>query len=202
MSAEVQYAVDKTVDCQGLSCPMPIVKTKRAIDEIHPGKVLEVIATDPGSVVDIQSFADRTGHEYLGTVQNGKTYKHYIRRATAKQSHEEKRHPHTVSHDALFAKVSDLPLIVDVREHAEYASGHIPGATSIPLGQIKDAIPQLRKLSEREIFVVCHSGNRSDTACQILHEHGFQRVFNVLGGMQKWQGPVVAHGNGASSQAQ
>lgn len=195
MNVDAMQDVDKTVDCQGLSCPMPIVKTKRAIDEIRPGQLLEVIATDPGSVADIQSFADRTGHNYLGTVEDRGRFKHYIRRAAADESREEKKHPYTVSHHHLYGKLSDVPVILDVRELHEHAQGHIPGALCIPLGQIKDAIPDLEVLREREVYVVCQSGNRSDTACQILHEHGFRRVFNVVGGMQAWEGPVMVRAN-------
>lgn len=75
-----QYEVNKTVDCQGLSCPLPVVRAKKAIDEISVGDVLEVLATDPGSVKDVPGWARRVGHDFLETVQVGKVYRHYIRK--------------------------------------------------------------------------------------------------------------------------
>jgi TusA-related sulfurtransferase len=76
-----QYDVHRTVDCKGLSCPLPVVKAKKAIDEIPAGEVLEVLATDPGSVKDVPGWARRVGHDFLETVQDGKVYRHYIRKA-------------------------------------------------------------------------------------------------------------------------
>ena len=57
---------DETLDCRGLSCPMPILKTKKAIGKMKTGQILEVFSTDPGTKNDLPSFAKRTGHEYLG----------------------------------------------------------------------------------------------------------------------------------------
>ena len=190
MNIDFLQEANKTVDCQGLSCPMPIVKTKRAITEIHPGQVLEVLATDPGSVADVQSWSRRTGHEYLGTVEDGPTFKHYIRRAALEQTEPDKKHPLTASHETLLAAMEQDVQLLDVREPLEYAAGHIPSAVSVPLGQIKNWITEHQHLAQQKIFVVCHSGNRSDTACKILHEHGFHRVFNVVEGMRKWTGPI------------
>ncbi|KPC97477.1 Sulfurtransferase TusA [Geobacillus sp. BCO2] len=53
--------VDMTVDAKGLSCPMPIVRTKKAINELQPGQVLEVQATDKGSKADIKAWAEAQG---------------------------------------------------------------------------------------------------------------------------------------------
>lgn len=76
-----QYTPNKTIDCQGLSCPLPVVRAKKAIDEIAVGEVLEVLATDPGSVKDVPGWARRVGHVFLETIHDGKVYKHYIRKA-------------------------------------------------------------------------------------------------------------------------
>jgi tRNA 2-thiouridine synthesizing protein A len=54
-----------TVDARGLNCPLPILRTRKAISGIDTGEVLEVIATDPGSVNDMTSFCSQTGHELL-----------------------------------------------------------------------------------------------------------------------------------------
>jgi TusA-related sulfurtransferase len=65
--------VDQVLDCTGLACPMPILKTKKAIDALQAGQVLQMTATDPGSVSDIHAWTRKTGHRLLGSeVQNGK----------------------------------------------------------------------------------------------------------------------------------
>ena len=57
---------DETLDCRGLSCPMPVLKTKKAMGKMNSGQVLEVLGTDPGTRNDMPAFAKRGGHEYLG----------------------------------------------------------------------------------------------------------------------------------------
>ena len=53
------------LDARGLNCPLPVLKTKKAIKGLKSGDVLKVIATDPGSVADMAAFSRRTGHEIL-----------------------------------------------------------------------------------------------------------------------------------------
>ncbi len=65
---------DKEFDASGLSCPLPIVKTKKALVDMESGQVLKVIATDCGAVKDMQAFADQTGHKLLSTVEEGGKY--------------------------------------------------------------------------------------------------------------------------------
>ncbi len=77
--------VTETLDATAMNCPMPVVKTKQASDELEAGDVLEVLATDPGSVSDIEGWADATGGVELldqtETENGGETvYKHYVRR--------------------------------------------------------------------------------------------------------------------------
>ena len=57
---------DHTLDAKGLSCPMPMLRTKKEIDKIDSGQVLEVLGTDPGSRNDLPGWCERAGHEYLG----------------------------------------------------------------------------------------------------------------------------------------
>lgn len=83
MSSE--YESTETLDVKGKNCPMPVIKTKQAIDDVKPGGVLEVIATDPGSMSDIEGWANSTSNaELLDQVESetdGETsYHHYIRR--------------------------------------------------------------------------------------------------------------------------
>ncbi len=64
---------DKEFDASGLACPMPIVKTKKSLADMASGQVLRVIATDPGSVCDMQAFAEQTGNTLLSsTTENSK----------------------------------------------------------------------------------------------------------------------------------
>ena len=79
MSAEFDIA--ETLDVKGASCPMPVVKTKSAIDDLDAGAVLEVLATDPGSMSDIDGWADGTdGVELLSQEKGDDVYKHYVRK--------------------------------------------------------------------------------------------------------------------------
>jgi rhodanese-related sulfurtransferase/TusA-related sulfurtransferase len=169
---------------------MPIVRTKKAMEELAPGQVLEVLATDPGSVADVKSWANRTGQQFIGTVQEGDVYKHYIRKSDPAEQKPESKHPDVVSNEELLQKLGQSPVVLDVREPMEYAFGHIPGAKSVPLGQLEEAISELRHLANEEVYVVCRTGNRSDVACQILTEKGFSKVKNVVPGMSEWSGPI------------
>ena len=54
--------IHKELDARGLTCPLPILKAKKALSDMHSGEVLKVLATDPGSVRDFQAFARQTGH--------------------------------------------------------------------------------------------------------------------------------------------
>lgn len=184
------YTVNKTLDCKGLACPMPIVRTKKAIEEIASGEVLEVVATDPGSVADVKSWASRTGHQFLGTIEEEKIFKHYIRKADPNEVKPEKKHPHVVSNEELVKKLEEKPLILDVRESMEYAFGHIPGAKLVPLGKLEESLGELETYRGTTIYVVCRTGSRSDVACQILNEKGFTSVINVVPGMSEWNGPI------------
>lgn len=71
---------DETLDCSGLACPMPILKTKKAIDALQVGQVLKMIATDPGSSSDMNAWSQKTGHELLETEQDGNKFIFYIKK--------------------------------------------------------------------------------------------------------------------------
>jgi TusA-related sulfurtransferase len=73
------FDITETLDVKGASCPMPVVKTKSAIDELAEGEVLEVLATDAGSMSDIDGWAQGTnGVELLDQVEDGDVYRHYV----------------------------------------------------------------------------------------------------------------------------
>jgi tRNA 2-thiouridine synthesizing protein A len=69
-----------TLDTSGLNCPLPILKTKKAINILAAGDMLQVIATDPGSVKDISSFCQQTGHELVETSESGGKFNFLIRK--------------------------------------------------------------------------------------------------------------------------
>lgn len=71
---------DVSIDCLGLFCPMPIVKTAEKIKEIDTGKVLEVISDDEGIVDDMPNWCKMTGHEFLGIEQNEDEFKAYVKK--------------------------------------------------------------------------------------------------------------------------
>jgi tRNA 2-thiouridine synthesizing protein A len=68
------------VDARGLSCPMPIVKTAQAIRTANPGELLELVATDPGSVKDVAAWCRTTGNELVEQSVTGGDYRFVIRR--------------------------------------------------------------------------------------------------------------------------
>ncbi len=73
--------MSKTVlDVKGLACPLPILRAKKAIKDLVPGAVLEVLATDPGSVKDFDAFCRQTGHQLLGHTESGGVYTFEIRK--------------------------------------------------------------------------------------------------------------------------
>lgn len=76
--------INKELDARGLTCPLPILKAKKALSDMHSGEVLKVLATDPGSVRDFQAFARQTGNDLVDqqTRLNGEQeeYAHFLRR--------------------------------------------------------------------------------------------------------------------------
>jgi tRNA 2-thiouridine synthesizing protein A len=72
---------DKEFDASGLACPLPIVKTKKALSDMASGQVLRVIATDPGSVGDMAAFAEQTGNQLLEQGREEKKYVFFLKKA-------------------------------------------------------------------------------------------------------------------------
>ncbi len=183
----VNIKVDLSVDAQGLSCPMPIVKVKKGMASILLGQVLELLATDKGSLADIKAWAEGTGHQYLGSIEEEGVFKHYLRKASSEVV-TEKSYPFIASNEELMKKLENHEdiQILDVREEAEYAFAHIPGAISLPFGDLEKSLSKISK--DKEIYVICRTGRRSDLASQKLSDHGFQHVINVIPGMSNWSG--------------
>jgi tRNA 2-thiouridine synthesizing protein A len=72
---------DKEFDASGLACPLPIVKTKKSLNGMQPGQVLRVIATDPGSVCDMEAFAEQTGNTLLSSGTENNKYVFFLKKA-------------------------------------------------------------------------------------------------------------------------
>ncbi|GLR26187.1 sulfurtransferase TusA family protein [Limnobacter litoralis] len=71
---------DKEVNACGLNCPLPILRTKKALADMQSGQVLKVLATDPGSARDFQLFAKQTGNELLQLTEEQGTFTFFMKR--------------------------------------------------------------------------------------------------------------------------
>ena len=71
---------DRELDVKGLNCPLPILRTKKALSEMSAGEVLHVLATDPGAVKDFEAFARQTGNELLSRSETDKVFAFFLRR--------------------------------------------------------------------------------------------------------------------------
>lgn len=78
-------------------------------------------------------------------------------------------------------------LVLDVRSVAEFAAGHIPEARNLPAEKLAERIGELEKFKERPIIVNCQSGARAGDACATLRKLGFEKVYNLAGGVGAWQ---------------
>ena len=71
---------DRQIDCTGLFCPMPIVKTREAMTLMRAGEILEMLSDDPASDPDMRSWAQNTGNELLEVTRDGAVYRFVIRK--------------------------------------------------------------------------------------------------------------------------
>ena len=77
--------------------------------------------------------------------------------------------------------------VVDERLDKEYKEGHIGNAVNIPLGALESRLRELDKYKDKGIICNCRSGQRSMQACKILRRHGFEKVYNLSGGVMAWE---------------
>lgn len=71
---------DFEVDARGLACPLPILRTKKALTTLSSGQVLRILTTDPGTVKDFEAFSRQTGNELLGHEQKDKEFEFFMKR--------------------------------------------------------------------------------------------------------------------------
>jgi tRNA 2-thiouridine synthesizing protein A len=84
MTASTTTTTSSTLDVQGLSCPLPVLKANKALRGMAPGATLTVLATDPAAVKDFAAFSEETGHELLSTVaEGGGVFRFVLRRRGA-----------------------------------------------------------------------------------------------------------------------
>ena len=72
--------IDVTADCRKMSCPMPIVTIKKKMKDMTVGQIIEMVATDPGSLPDVKGWVNQTGNELIHHEQIDKEYFFYIRK--------------------------------------------------------------------------------------------------------------------------
>ena len=78
-------------------------------------------------------------------------------------------------------------VLLDVRDAAEYAAGHLPNSRHIPIGEMDKRLKELDKFKQRPVVVICRSGNRAASACAVLKKNGFAEAFALKGGVLGWQ---------------
>ena len=71
---------DKQIDTRGLNCPLPILRTKKALSDVQSGQVLKIVATDPGSVKDFETFSKQTGHALLSHAEADGEFTFFIKK--------------------------------------------------------------------------------------------------------------------------
>ncbi len=76
----MEQTIDHVLDAKGLNCPLPILKAKKALNQVPSGGILQVLATDPGSVADFEAFCRQTGNELLESKTEGDGFVFLIRR--------------------------------------------------------------------------------------------------------------------------
>lgn len=178
---------ENVLDAKGLACPMPIVKTKKAMKNLESGEVLEIQATDKGSTADLQAWAKSSGHEYIGTEAEGEVLRHFLRKDAVGSTEASVAIPE-ITLDAFKAKFEngEALTILDVREQEEFEEAHLRGAIHIPLGEVENRMNELQP--QDEIYIICHSGRRSEIAGQMMAKKGFGKLLNVVPGMRDWTG--------------
>ena len=71
---------DRELDVKGLNCPLPILRTKKALSEMSSGQILRVLATDPGSLKDFPAFAKQTGNELVKQQEENRVFEFFLKR--------------------------------------------------------------------------------------------------------------------------
>jgi rhodanese-related sulfurtransferase len=105
----------------------------------------------------------------------------------------------SVQPDALAAVLAgeDAPLLLDVRTPEEFAEGHVPGATLVPVQELESRLGELEAYKQRGVVAYCEVGGRAGKAAELLRANGFTNVRLLDGSMKRWraEGREVATGS-------
>lgn len=82
---------------------------------------------------------------------------------------------------------NEKALLLDVRESADFKKGHIKNARHMALSSLAGKLSELESYKDNDIIVYCNSGNMSGRACKMLSKAGFNKVYNLTGGIYNWQ---------------
>jgi len=107
-------------------------------------------------------------------------------------THSAKTLPATVTPQEAAQRIAQGAMLLDVREQSEWDAGHVDGAVLIPLGQLSARMSELPK--DQDIMIICHSGNRSGQARDLLRKAGYNRTTSIAGGIAAWMAdglPVI-----------
>ena len=88
--------------------------------------------------------------------------------------------------EAVMLMSRSKPLILDVRDATEFATGHIQGAKNIPLAELAGRIKEIEKFKDKPVLVHCQKGMRAKGACSILKAQQFSQLNNLQGGLDAW----------------
>ena len=94
--------------------------------------------------------------------------------------------PNVSATEAVMMLNRTKPLILDVRDEAEFASGHIQGAKHIPVAELANRLKEIEKFKDKPVLVHCQKGMRAKTACAILRGQQFSQLHNLQGGLDSW----------------
>ena len=79
ITTDMEQSIDRVLDTKGLNCPLPVLKLKKAMKQVPPGGILQVLATDPGAVADFEAFCRQTGNQLLDAKTEGDVFVFLIR---------------------------------------------------------------------------------------------------------------------------
>jgi len=98
-----------------------------------------------------------------------------------------RRYRTTTPNGAVLLLNNDDTIIIDVRESAEFAKGHIENALHIPLSSLDGKLFELEPHKQTPVIITCQQGTRSASACKKLHKAGFTQIYDMKGGMLAWE---------------
>jgi rhodanese-related sulfurtransferase len=94
--------------------------------------------------------------------------------------------PNVSATEAVLMLNRTKPLVLDVRDEAEFASGHIQGAKHIPVAELANRLKEIEKFKDKPVLVHCKKGIRARAACTILQAQQFSKLHNLQGGLDSW----------------